>query len=64
MARYYETTFHESGTGQTRTLLGQGNTRVSAARAARRKLRAAVGDTSRWHEIKTTFVPGGGRRAR
>lgn len=64
MARYYDTTFRESGTGRSMTLRGQGNTRTSAARAARRKLRDAVGDTSTWYEAKTTFVPGGDRDVR
>ena len=59
MARYYDTLFRESGTGRTKLLRGQGNTRTSAARAARRKLRDAVGDTSSWYEVKTTFVPEG-----
>lgn len=64
MSRYYETLFVEVGTGRRKTLRGQGNTRTSAERAARRKLRDAVGDTSRWYAAKTTFVPGGDRDAR
>jgi len=64
MARYYETLFRESGTGRTKTLRGWGNTRTSGARAARRKLRDAVGDTASWYEVKTTFVPEGDRDVR
>jgi len=60
MARYYETLFRESGTGKELTFQGQGNTRTSGARAARRRLREAVGGTSKWHEITTTFLPEGG----
>jgi len=61
MARYYETLFRESGTGRSMTLVGQGNTRNSASRAARRRLRERVRDTSKWYEVKTTFVPEGDR---
>ncbi len=62
MARYYETLFRESGTGKELTFHVSGNTRTSGARAARRRLREVVGDTSKWYEVTTTFLPKGGAR--
>jgi hypothetical protein len=57
MSRLYETLFRESGVGTTRAIRCEGNTKNGASRRARRELRDTVGDTSRWYEVCTTFVP-------
>lgn len=55
--RYYATLFRETGTGRVLTLVGQGNTQNSGARSARKMLTDAVGDTARWYEVATRYVP-------
>ena len=61
MSRYYDTLFRDADTGNLVTVRAGGNTRRSAERWARRKLRDLKKDPKRHYVVRSMFVPEGDR---
>jgi hypothetical protein len=57
MARYYDITFRRYTDAKTITVRGQGNTRTSAERSGRWKLRDKKLDPHQFEPIRFVFVP-------